>query len=169
MVNRYVAGGLAISSAVSLYTVWSIPQGGIERHWITPPVTAEEAQPRPAGGVFPARSPGESEPAPLAVAASAAAARSDGLSMVRSSLAEPGTGGGALISLAPIATPEAGRLKAVLDRHPWLEPLDSGQLSRLLSEGEIETRGVWGACSKLGLYERCVTVCKLSGPQCKPE
>ncbi|MBI4348119.1 MAG: hypothetical protein HY553_14775 [Elusimicrobia bacterium] len=166
MVNRYVAGGLAISSAVSLYTAWSIPQGGVERHWITPPVVGEEAIPRPAQGVFPAR---EDEHAPLAVAAGAAAPRADGLAMVRPSFAEPEPPGAAIVHLAPIATPEAGRLKVILDRHPWLEPLGAGQLSRLLSEGEIETRGVWGACSKLGLHERCVSVCKLSGPGCKPE
>lgn len=63
MLSRYAAGALALSAGVSVYTVSSLPRGGVARSW-TKPQAAASARTAPAPSVF---GPSRIMPAPAFV------------------------------------------------------------------------------------------------------
>ncbi|MBI5200795.1 MAG: hypothetical protein HY925_04330 [Elusimicrobia bacterium] len=68
--------------------------------------------------------------------------------------------------LIAAADAKSDPMRRLLEMYPWLGELSDQERRSLQSQ--IDKDGLWGACFKLKLYERCRSACAASGGQCRP-
>ena len=66
---------------------------------------------------------------------------------------------------APPVDPISARMKKLLEDYPFLAALTEDERRRLLEH--IDGDGLWGACFRLDLYDRCAAACQGAGSKCQ--